>query len=361
MRATLFSLALFAGTSLAHPRKKASKAAYEQETLTLDEIHQAALAEGGVVTVWHGGDEKNQQDYLKQAFEARFPDMTLNITVDLSKYHDTNINTQLAEKSVYVDSVILQTSHNFPRWKDEGALLNYAPLHFDNISSVFKDKDAAYTGVYIFALSIQGSTDKTASLPKSFKDFTKPEYKDKLVLVYPNDDDAILWQFDLLLEDPEYGMKWFDALLANNPRWVRGTATAPTIIKDANSDRLATFTSVHSFAPAPAGYSDELSTEGTFVSWAQNGAILKDAPHPEGAKLLLNYLLSDEYQVNFGWSPREDIAPPAGVETILKQPRTHAAGFAEFMSNRAKVERRRFFYESKLHTAQGISPLEDEL
>lgn len=32
--------------------------------------------------------ETNQQDALKQAFEARFSGMTLNVTVDLSKYHD---------------------------------------------------------------------------------------------------------------------------------------------------------------------------------------------------------------------------------------------------------------------------------
>lgn len=60
----------------------------EVEARSLDEIHDAALAEDGVVTPWHGGDETNQQDALKQAFVARFPGMTLNVTVDLSKYHD---------------------------------------------------------------------------------------------------------------------------------------------------------------------------------------------------------------------------------------------------------------------------------
>lgn len=37
-------------------------------------------------------DEKNSRDSLKQAFEERFPGITLNITVDLSKYHDTNVS-----------------------------------------------------------------------------------------------------------------------------------------------------------------------------------------------------------------------------------------------------------------------------
>lgn len=195
MRSTLVNLALLAGVSLARPQKPAT---FEQETRTLDEIYQAALAEGGVVTLWHGGDEKVQQDWLKTAFEARFPNMTLNVTVDLSKYHDGNLDQQLAAKNVYVDSIILQTLHDYPRWKKEGALLNYAPVNFDKIYPVFKDADAAYAGLFILGWTIQGNTNKTATVPTTYKDFTKPEFKGKFALTYPNDDDAVLWQFDLL-------------------------------------------------------------------------------------------------------------------------------------------------------------------
>jgi hypothetical protein len=98
------------------------------ETRTIDEIYQAALKESGTVILWHGGDEKTQQNFLKTAFEARFPGMTLNVTVDLSKYHDVNLDRQLATNDVYVDSIILQTLNDYPRWKDEDALLLYKPL-----------------------------------------------------------------------------------------------------------------------------------------------------------------------------------------------------------------------------------------
>lgn len=148
MRSTFSSLALFAGASLAAYAPNTTT--FEKETRTIDEIYQAALAEGGVVTLWHGGDEKNQQNGLKSTFEARFPNMTLNVTVDLSKYHDTNLDAQLAADNVYVDSIVLQTLHDYPRWKKEGALSNYAPLNFDKVYPEFKDKDAAYSGLLIF-------------------------------------------------------------------------------------------------------------------------------------------------------------------------------------------------------------------
>ena len=81
--------------------------------------------------------------------------------------------------------------------------------------------------------------------------------------------------------------------LTNNPRWVRGTATSGTLLNAADSSSVATFTSGHSFQSVP-DYNHTLPKEGTFVFWAQTDAIIKDALHPEGAKLLRNYLLSDE-------------------------------------------------------------------
>jgi len=37
-----------------------------------------------------------------------------------------------------------------------------------------------------------------ADAPKEYTDFLRPIFKDKLVLTYPNDDDAVLYQFNLM-------------------------------------------------------------------------------------------------------------------------------------------------------------------
>jgi hypothetical protein len=168
------------------------------ESRTIDEIYQAALQEGGTVTLWHGGDEVNQQDALKNAFEYRFPGMTLNVTVDLSKYHDGLIDEQLANSNVYVDSIVLQTLHDYPRWKSEGALLCYAPAGFDKIHPSFRDVDAAFYGVRIFAWDVVWNNAKSPGRIRDFADFLNPRLKDKIVLTYPNDDDAVLYAFDLM-------------------------------------------------------------------------------------------------------------------------------------------------------------------
>lgn len=68
-----------------------------EETRSLDELHAAALAEGGTLTVYAGGDIPNQQDYTVDGFRRAFPDIEINMMVDYSKYHDVRIDRQLDE------------------------------------------------------------------------------------------------------------------------------------------------------------------------------------------------------------------------------------------------------------------------
>ncbi|CAI6338354.1 unnamed protein product [Periconia digitata] len=334
----------------------AALAAPAADTRTLDEIHQAALEEGGVVTLWHGGDEKYQQDSLKQAFEKRFPGMTLNSTVDLSKYHDTNLNDQIANNNVYVDSIILQTLHDYPRWKEQGALLEYKPLDFDNVAPEFKDPDGAYYGYAIFGWSTTWNTAKYNGSLRDFGDALRPELKDKIIVTYPNDDDAVLYAYDLVIK--KLGVEWFDALLAQNPTWVRGSATPGNQLSLANTSYVAAFGT--GGRAGGGSVNTTRPTDAPFVTWPQTAAILKDAPHPEGAKLLHNWLLSDERQfANPQWTVRSDA--PANFPKILEETNTNVTGFGAWMMDRANVERVRFWFENRLGTAQGLSPLNDDM
>ncbi|KAM0337996.1 hypothetical protein ACHAPU_011473 [Fusarium lateritium] len=332
------------------------------ETRSLDEIHKEALKEGGVVTLWHGGDETNQQDGLKTAFEKRFPGMTLNVTVDLSKYHDAALDQQLSNNNVYVDSIILQTVQDYPRWAKEGALLPYAPAGFDHVRPAFKDSiGARYYGVLIFNWQTIWNTDKLPNITiNEWEDFLQPELKDKLALTYPNDDDAVLWAFDLVLQ--RYGAEWFDALIAQNPHWVRGTQTPVTLLSTANTTDAVTFTSSIGWQPAE-GLNSTLPQRGPFVSWAQTGGILQEAPHPEGAKLLHNFLLSREWQDQQGWSVRQDVPLPKGFTwgELDNNNTTNPAAFISWMADRERVGRLRDWFESKIGTAQGLSPLKDDI
>lgn len=158
------------------------------------------------------------------------------------------------------------------------------------------------------------------------------------------------------------GTAWFDALLAQNPRWVRGTATPATVLMAPNASQAVTFTSDVGWGPIP-GVNITKPQRGQFVSWAQTGAILKDAPHPEGAKLLHSFVLTPEYQQAIGWPVRRDVDLPEGFPYGERESldNTNPNGFARWMEDRPKVERLRFWFENKIGSAQGKSPLVDSL
>ena len=156
------------------------------------------------------------------------------------------------------------------------------------------------------------------------------------------------------------GAAWFDKFLAQNPRWVRGTASPVTLIQQSNSTVAATFTSGVGLDPIP-GINSTFPTDGLFVSWPQTGAILKDAPHPEGAKLLHSFMLSTEFQQSQGWSVRQDVPAPPGLPDIMNMPSTNPTAFARWMADRETVERLRFWFENRIGSAQGVSPLVDNI
>ncbi|UKZ82818.1 hypothetical protein TrVFT333_010616 [Trichoderma virens FT-333] len=276
--------------------------------------------------------------------------MTLNITVDLSKYLDGKIDQQLYNNNVFVDSIILQTLQDFPRWQQEGALLNYAPVGLDKVYPAFKDSiSASWYGYSIFFWSISWNTRKLPDVKSisSYGDLLKPEFKNQLVLTYPNDDDAVLFAFHQIMQ--ELGTKWFDGLLKQNPRWVP------------NYSQSATFTSFGGFNPGN-NVKINFPNDANFVSWPQTAAILKNAPHPESAKLFHNYLLSSEYQRTVSLSVRQDVKSSNSLyPDIMHIPRTNPTAFARFMNDRITVERLRFFFENRLGSAQGLSPLVDDI
>ncbi|CAH0025839.1 unnamed protein product [Clonostachys rhizophaga] len=287
------------------------------ESRTLDEIHQAALAEGGTVTLRHGGGSPDQQDPKKEAFEKRFPGMTLNVAVKSSSYLGPELDRQLATENVHVDNIVLQTAQDYPRWKNDGVLLHYKPLDFDKVYNALKDTNGAWVSSAVNGWSILYDKSKLGGTnpPETFLDFLKPEFKNKIVLTYPNEDDAILHTFDLI---PDRSAE----------------QTFTTTIGLQSQDP---FTVVYPSSGAP------------FTSWAQRSAILKGGPHPEGAKLLQNYVVSSEYQqVTGSWSVRKDDAAPAGNSRIFDTVNTDPIHFQEWMGDRRRVERLRFWFQDKL-------------
>src|SRR5262245_9980420 len=146
------------------------------EARTLDELHKAALAEGGELLGYGGGDLPNGSAGTERAFNTRFPGMKLRILVDRSKYHHVRIDNQLALGRLACDAVHILSINAYDRWKVDGRLLPYKPAGWEQIYPDFKDPDGAYTGFTMFAFSTVYNTAQVteADAPRDATDFLNP-------------------------------------------------------------------------------------------------------------------------------------------------------------------------------------------
>ncbi|MFG3025296.1 ABC transporter substrate-binding protein [Streptomyces sp. NPDC048254] len=315
------------------------RAGVAEETRTLDELYQAALAEGGKLVIYAGGDTPDQQDGTKAAFLKRFPDIDLTLIVDYSKYHDVRVDNQFATDTLVPDVVQLQTLQDFTRWKQQDRLLAYKPAGFSEVYDAFKDPQGAWVGVQAVAFSFMyGVASAGSDAPRTPLDFVDPKWKGKIASSYPHDDDAVLYLYTLYAQ--KYGWDWVAKLATQDVRFARG-ANSPgdAVFAGEKAIGIAAAGSLTMPSSSPAKF--VLPDGHPFMAWGQPAAILKQAKNPTAAKLYLNWAVSPAtQQASFnGWSVRTDSVLPAGLKPIWEYPNANIDGFPPFMADRAAVER----------------------
>ncbi|MFF1442277.1 ABC transporter substrate-binding protein [Streptomyces sp. NPDC058295] len=308
-----------------------------EETRSLDELYRAALAEGGRLVVYAGGDTPTQQDGTKAAFLKRFPDIDLKLIVDYSKYHDVRVDNQLATGTLVPDVVQLQTLQDFDRWKAQGRLLSYRPAGFSKVHEGFKDPQGAWVAIGAIAFSFMYGTAAVGSdAPRTPLDLVDAKWKGRIASSFPHDDDAVLYLYSLYVE--HYGWDWVARLAAQDVRFARGSNSPGDAVR-AGTHAIGVGGSGAPLSTGPVKF--VVPDSAPFMAWGQRAAVLKAAKNTTAAKLYLNWQLSTEVQRNSfnGWSVRTDITPPAGLKPVWEYRNAHLDGFPRFMSDRAGVER----------------------
>ncbi|KAG3011489.1 hypothetical protein JG687_00015320 [Phytophthora cactorum] len=323
---------LFSPITAAFTLLAASTSAVEEETKTLNELYEDAIAEGGKLIFYHGGDLANQQDSLKAAFEGAFPGINLTMVVDYSKYHDVRIDNQLETDTLVPDITALQTVQNFPRWASAGDLLEYKPANFSKIYDGLKDENGAWFAYGVNSFSYIYDTSNLGGLdaPTSPTDLVDPHWAGKIASSYPHDDDAVLFVYNLYVE--QYGWEWVAAMANQNISFNRGSHVASNLV--AAQEKVI---GVGTYPGAsPIAYGGGNGTQ--YLTWGQRLAILAKAKNPVSAKLFMNWILSTEVQESVVIETvRTDIAP-SGSSHPWDIPEANLDAFPAFMANRTKVE-----------------------
>jgi len=331
---------------------------YKNETLELETLYASSKEElknsKEPFLVWAGGDAPNQQDMLYNQFKKRFPEIDIEIIVDLSKYHDLKVYEQLNDGFLEPDVVMLQTMNDFENWKKMDVLEPFKPEGFKHIREGYSDPDGHFIGGFIFAFLPQYAKSGLNFTPKNYKDFLNPAFKDKLVLTPPHDDDAVLYVFDHIIE--KYGVDYLYKLKDQNPTFVRGTA-APAAL----AGQKGFLGNIVGYPTCPNQPSEAfVPEEDFFITWPQRAAMFKLTKHKDTAKLFLAYLASHEFQSSRGtWATRTDVTELGGLKPVEEYKNTDPLDFIKWMRDRKHIHELRLLFTEIFGEVKGESPLKD--
>jgi ABC-type Fe3+ transport system substrate-binding protein len=315
---------------------------------SLDELYEKAKQERSFALVAAGPSEPYQH-WIRE-FQQAYPGVTVSFTGGLSNGLNRKMSQQILDKKVESDIAIFQTIQDFVRWKREGALLLFRPQGFDAIDPAFKDEDGAFTTVSVNMVSYAYNTQllAPADVPKSALDFLKSPFQGRLITTDPTEDDASLLTFRGIVE--KYGWDFMDKYMAQKPAFVtNGHASVSNAV--ASGAALATFDSTSTTPrlkrdgkPIEAVLSQADATPVFLVA----AAIFKDAPHPNAAKLFLDWYLAKEQQTRTGtFSARADVPPPEGFGPLASY--KIDSGYREMLSDESKLAELRKRFAGYVH------------
>jgi ABC-type Fe3+ transport system substrate-binding protein len=198
-------------------------------------------------------------------------------------------------------------------------MLHFKPDGFDKIGIRSRDKDGAWIAVNKSPIfyGYNSAQVRQKDVPRLALEFLQPQFKGSLITAYPADNDATLFAFTTIVQ--KYGWGYMAQYMKQQPKFVQGHLDVARSL--GSGDSLVSFdTTVSSTLEvqraggkiALAGSTDDYLP----VSFSAE-AILKDAPHPNAARLFVTWFLSKEWQSRTGvYSSRSDLPPPAGLPPL---------------------------------------------
>lgn len=337
-RASLAAFALGALTLMATLPQAAAE--------SMAELYEKAKREGALV--FYAGGPAAPYQKLVAAFEQVYPGVKVSYTGGFSNVLNERIEKQLAAGKVEVDMAFFQTAQDFVGWKKRGVLLNFHADGVDKSMPVFRDADGAFTTAKVTGVAYAYNTRLVApaDVPKSALDFLKPQFAGKIITCYPHDDDATMWAFHVIIQ--KYGWEWMDRFMANKPNFVQGHLGVARSIASGESlvSFDATTTTVSGLKATGAPIALAFPDEDPMPFFTLTTGIFKDAPHPNAAKLFLNWYMSAEQQAGgIGvFSPRTDVAPPDGFKPLSSY--RAALEYRDFVSNEPLMNELRKTFEA---------------
>ncbi len=210
---------------------------------------------------------------------------------------------------------------------EKGYAMTYKAANWDAIPAQFKDPEGRWASAYWGAISFLINTDVVKTKPETWDDLLKPEYKD---LICSRDPRVSTYATASVLaaayahgggeENVQPGLDFFKQLRESG-NWREGVVLNVAAVQKGECP----ISIVYDFDGFAKRDATGLPLEVIIPKDATVGMLFAQyinplAPHPNAAKLAINYFYSDEGQVAFatGYAhPSRDVTLPADVAAKL--------------------------------------------
>ncbi len=281
----------------------------------------AAAAKEGKVT-WYTSVDVKIAEAVAKAFRTQYPDIKVEVERAGSERVFQRINQEYQSNIKNVDVVNSSDASHFIYWKQQKWLAAHTPPDVKRFPAQFKDPDG-YFATWRATLSVMGyNTNLVAAkdAPTGYQDLLDPKWNRKLVKSHPGYSGTSLtgtYAMTKLL-----GWEYLEKLAKQGVQQLQSTTATPksiasgerAVMVDGNEYNM--FIEIDAKSPVKIIY----PKEGTpFVT--SPSAIFADAPHPNAARLLQNFLFTSKIQqltVNEGGtrSMHPDVKDPPGRASL---------------------------------------------
>src|SRR5256714_5722271 len=283
---------------------------------------EAAKKEGQVI--YYTSTDLPVAEKLAKAFEAKYSGIAVRVERTGAERVFQRIGQEYASNIHAVDVVNSSDAAHFIVWKRDGILAPYVPEDVArHYPAEHRDSDGLFASwrVWLSVIGYNTKLVKPEEAPKSFADLLDPKWSGKIVKGHPGYSGTIMTATYQISRD--LGWEYFEKLARQKVMQVQSSTDPPKKLALGERAVMANGNEYNLFQLKEKGEPVEIvyPTEGTPLIVGPSG-VLKDAPHPNAARLLQSFLFSVEAQqlmVDFGGlrSMHALVQDKAGRKTLL--------------------------------------------
>ena len=297
----------------------ASPAAAQTKLFTPDRVDIAAAKREAAVT-WYTSTPVNTAQKIASMFQTE-----TGIKVELFRSGGSAVLRRFMQETdarrVIADVMTISDPAEVRTLIKRDLVVPFRPRHFDKVRDEVKDPKGYHVAQRVNLVGIIARSDKGLTLPRNWTDLTDPRYKGLLVMPDPSYTAIQLMVIGTLSR--KYGWGFYQKLRANEIMIVQSHQQVSETLT--RGERLIAAEGGDQFAwlDRRAGHKIETiwPTDGAFAIGAPT-VVIKGAPHPNAAKALAEFMISDAVQKLLPgegiYAGRSDIEPPPGNPPIAQ-------------------------------------------